>query len=273
MYSRGARSALNTWSRDEEGRLGRISPATLRLPNGPQRTRSAAQNRRRPMASAAAYPSHPTYPPVGEDVISGIIPAATPPLAELRRLPGVLRHLRRLTGYLPRTERSAAYVYVYAEPAGRRARVGLHAMSPALETILARDRGIEGIACVDDVARAVVLGLQVFELTGSATARALAVEWLRFLAHMQGRDDHRMLNFILDDKGTRNDAGETSYPGGAPWTMRSLRAFATAWRVLKSRDALRRFYSTALPATPYLSTNANYALAVLDVFETRPNDV
>ncbi len=116
------------------------------------------------MASAAAYPS---YPPIGEDVISGIIPAATPPLAELRRLPGVLRHLRRLAGYLPRTERPAAYVYVYAEPAGRRTRVGLHAMAPALETILARDRGIEGIACVDDVARAAVLGLRVFEMTGS----------------------------------------------------------------------------------------------------------
>jgi hypothetical protein len=55
--------------------------------------------------------------------------------------------------------------------------------------------------------------------------------------------------------------------------MRSLRAFATAWRVLKDRDALRRFYSTALPATPYLATNANYALAVLDVFEARPDDV
>ncbi len=221
------------------------------------------------MASAAAYPS---YPPIGEDVISGIIPAATPPLAELRRLPGVLRHLRRLTGYLPRTERPAAYVYVYAEPAGRRARVGLHAMAPALETILARDRGIEGIACVDDVARAAVLGLRVFEMTGSETARDLATAWLRFLAHMQRRDDHRMLNFILDTEGTRNDAGETSYPGGAPWTMRSLRAFATAWRVLKNRDALRRFYSTALPASPYLSTNANHALAVMDVFETRPDD-
>jgi hypothetical protein len=90
---------------------------------------------------------------------------------------------------------------------------------------------------------------------------------------MQRRDDHRMLNFILDKDGTRNDAGETSFPGGAPWTMRSLRAFAMAWRVLKNRDALRRFYSTALPASPYLSTNANHALAVMDVFETRSDDL
>jgi hypothetical protein len=218
------------------------------------------------MASAAAYP------PIGEDVVSALIPAATPPLAELQRFPGVLRHLRRLTGYLPGTDRPTAYVYVYAEPAGRRARVGLHAMTPALETILARDRGVEGIACVDDVARAAVLGLRVFEMTGSQTARDLAVEWLRFLAYMQRRYDHRMLNFILDATGTRNAVGETSYPGGAHWTVRSLRAFATAWRVLGDRDALRRFYSTVFPVTPYLSINANYALAVMDVFETRPDD-
>jgi hypothetical protein len=222
------------------------------------------------MASAAAYP--PSLP-AGEDVVSGIVPAGTPPLGELRRLPGVLRHLRRLTGYLPEIERPTAYVYVYAEPAGRRSRQGLRPFAPALETILARDRGVEGIACVDDVARAAVLGLRVFELTGSETACELATAWLRFLNYMQRRDDHRMLNFILDVKGTRNDAGETSYPGGAPWTMRSLRAFATAWRVLKDRDALRRFYSTALPVTPYLATNANYALAVMDIFETRPDDM
>jgi hypothetical protein len=218
------------------------------------------------MASAAAFP------PILEDVVSGIIPAGTPPLAELRRLPGVLRHLRRLTGYLPGIERPTAYVYVYAEPAGRRSRQGLHAMSPALETIEARDRGVEGIACVDDVARAAVLGLRVFELTGSETARDLAVAWLRFLRYMQRPDDRRLLNFIFDREGTRNEAGETSYPGGAPWTMRSLRAYATAWRVLRDRDALRRFYSTVLPASPYLTTNANHALAMLDVFETRPAD-
>lgn len=221
------------------------------------------------MASAVAYSS---LPPIGEDVVSGIIPAATPPLAELKRYPGVLRHLRRLTGYLPGSERPTAYVYVYAEPAGRRVRQGLHAMSPALETILARDRGVEGIACVDDVARAALLGLRVFELTGSEPARELAMEWLRFLAYMQRRDDHRMLNFILDEQGTRNDAGETSYPGGVHWTVRSLRAWGAAWRILKDRDALRRFYSTVFPVTPYLSLNANYALAVLDVFETRPDD-
>jgi uncharacterized protein YyaL (SSP411 family) len=145
-------------------------------------------------------------------------------------------------------------------------------MAPALETILARDRGIEGIACVDDVARAAVLGLRVFELTGSETARDLATAWLRFLTYMQRRDDHRMLNFILDAEGARNDAGETSYPGGAHWTTRSLRAYAMAWRVLGDRDALRRFYSTVFPVTPYQSINASYALAVMDIFETRPDD-
>jgi len=216
--------------------------------------------------------SAPSYPPAGSDVISAIIPASTPPLAELERFPGVLRHLRRLTGYLPGTKRPTAYVYVYAEPAGRRRRSALREMAPALETIVARDQGIEGIACVDDVARAAVLGLRVYELTGSLPARDLAMEWLRFLIYMQRPDDHRILNFILDDEGARNESGATSYPGGAPWTARSLRAFALAWRILKDRDALRRFYSTVFPVTPYLSTNANYALAVMDVFETRPDD-
>jgi len=218
------------------------------------------------MASAAAYP------PTGSDVISGVIPAGTPPLDELKRLPGTLRHLRRLTAYLPQTQQPTAYIYVYAEPAGRRIRSPLRGMAPALETILARDQGVEGIACVDDVARAVVLGLRVFELTGSLGARDLARDWLRFLVYMQRRGDHRMLNFILEADGTRNENGQTSYPGGAAWTVRSLRAFATAWRVLHDRDALRRFYSTAFPPTRYMTTHANYALAVMDVFETRPED-
>jgi hypothetical protein len=208
----------------------------------------------------------------GPDIPNGRIAASSPSEKELLRLPGVLRHLYRLTDYLPKATEPTAYIAIYARRPGQRHGERLHELAPPLDTFTAQDSGVEGIACVDDVARAVNLALRVYELTPSEPVQRLAEEWLRFVVSMQRRDDYRMLNFILDEQGTKSQEGQTSYPGGEPWTIRALRAYALSWRVLRDKDALRRFQRTFFPVTGEMQYVAEYALATMDYFETRPQD-
>ncbi len=134
----------------------------------------------------------------GPDEPIALIPAVTPSLEDLARTPVVLRHLRGLTSSFAHDSAQVSYVYIYTRRPGQRHGEALHDLAPPLHAFLAQDSGVEGIACVDDVARAVVLALQVHQLTNSASARALACDWLRFVRYMQRPDDHRLLNFILD---------------------------------------------------------------------------
>src|SRR5437764_3926064 len=71
------------------------------------------------------------------------LPLAPPP----QHVPGVLRHLRRLTQSFVQEGQRVAYLHVYARPLapGR---------DPPLAFITAQESGSEGIACVDDAARA-----------------------------------------------------------------------------------------------------------------------
>ncbi len=202
---------------------------------------------------------------------SGHINASTPPTAELKRVPGVLRHLRRMTDHITYDGQRAGYIYIYSRRPGQEHGERLHDLAPPLDVFTAQDSGMEGIACVDDVARAVILALRVYEMTGSQEACELARTWLRFLLYMQQPGDYRLLNFILDRQGTKNVDGQTSYPGGEPWTVRALHAFATAWCVLHDEDALQRFRHTVFPATGNLQYTARYALAVMDLYETQPD--
>lgn len=196
---------------------------------------------------------------------------ATASHAELQQTPGILRHAQRLTGYLPAQGRRIAFVRVYARLTAAAPGAALHRVAPAIEVYPADDQGFEGIACVDDVARAATLALHVYELTQSGVALGLACDWLRFLTYMQGDTDRRFLNFILDEDGTRSGAGKTSYPGGEPWTVRALQAYACAWRVLRDETYLQRFWGTPFPPTGNMKYVSAYALATLDVYETLPD--
>lgn len=194
-----------------------------------------------------------------------------PPVHPLDETPGVLRHLSRLTGFFPDDARRIGFVRVYAKLHGATPTKALHRLLPALEVYPADDQGFEGVACVDDVARAAVLALQVYEMTYSAVALDLACSWLRFVKFMQGGQDQRMLNFILDERGTRNGNGTTSYPGGEPWTLRALQAYATAWRVLRDGEFLDRFWRTPFPPTGNLKYVGVYALSLTDIYQTQPD--
>ena len=133
--------------------------------------------------------------------------------------------------------------------------------------IAARDRGFEGVACVDDAARAVVLLLDLFRDTGDRRLGEWATGLVEFVLYMQ-REDGRFHNFIRDWDGTINTDGPTSYAGGTFWQARAVRALAKAHLVLRDpRVALplaRGFaFATANPAPPDVRTI--HVLAALDL--------
>jgi hypothetical protein len=186
------------------------------------------------------------------------------PLAGEEQCPHVLRHLQRLTRSFVHEGQCISYIHVYACPVGP-------GREPPLAFITAQDSGFEGIACVDDVARAAILALRVHEETGSAGALRLARDWLRFVIYMQ-EPDGRFTNFILDEAGTKNQSGRTSYAGGRWWTARALWALATAWRVTGDEGYLRHIRRGRLTPTRDMKVKGIQALALMELYQCRPDE-
>jgi hypothetical protein len=149
----------------------------------------------------------------------------------------------------------------------------------------AAETGEEGGACVDDVARAVLLALEFDEFEAAATptdearsgARMWAQRWARFLRYMQ-LPDGRFVNFVLDAMGRRNLDGQTSTPGGLWWTGRALWALARYLRVTGDAWALVSWARTPLPdlgtagKTLGLFTLAGLELLACDPITLAPAD-
>lgn len=159
---------------------------------------------------------------------------------------------------MPLAGPSARAIAVYAHPSAS----GLEApdvLRPA------GDEGVEGVACVDDAARAIVLYCKLWARRQDSSARASARDLLRFLAYMQD-EDGRFANFILDWTGRKNLTGSTSFPGGAPWQARALHALA--WGVAAfAGDEWEERFDRGLrwidPAMPYMDVRAVCVLAAL----------
>ena len=133
--------------------------------------------------------------------------------------------------------------------------------------LAARESGFEGVACVDDAARAAVLFLDLWRDSGDRRLRDWATGLLDFVLHLQ-RDDGRFYNFIRDWDGTVNTDGLTSYPGSTFWQARAVRALAKAHIALRDdRFAVplaRGFaYATENPAPP--DVRAIQVLGALDL--------
>ncbi|MGH7686233.1 MAG: hypothetical protein ACREN2_05385 [Candidatus Dormibacteria bacterium] len=140
----------------------------------------------------------------------------------------MLRQIARLGRAVPFAGPGALAIAVYADTLN--------------EPIAAREAGYEGVACVDDAARALQLYCDLWEVTRLSWALLWCNGLLEFLLAMQGADG-RWLNFILDWEGAPNVRGRTSVAGGAFWQARALLALAHASRVLSDAriaDALRR---------------------------------
>ena len=101
----------------------------------------------------------------------------------------------------------------------------------------ARESDEEGVACVDDAARGLVLWCDLWEKTRLPVAREWVKGLLAFCRHMQ-QADGRFLNFILDWDGVPNAAGITSRPDGASfWHARGARAMAKVWKTFGDERA------------------------------------
>lgn len=138
----------------------------------------------------------------------------------------MLRQLHRLTRPVPAAGSAACALAVYADPNDR--------------LVPARESGDEGVACVDDGARGLVLLADLWTLSGDPALRRWAGGLLDFILYLQ-RPDGRFVNFIHDWSGLPNERGLTSAPGGAFWQARALSGLAKAWVVLEDERAEAAF--------------------------------
>ena len=94
----------------------------------------------------------------------------------------------------------------------------------------------EGIACVDDVARAAVVYLRHYEVTGDPSSRRTAVKLLRFVRHLQAPSG-LFYNFVWDRSLRPNTTFVTSVATDVSWwTARAVWALGTGARVLADAD-------------------------------------
>jgi multiple sugar transport system substrate-binding protein len=97
--------------------------------------------------------------------------------------------------------------------------------------------GWEGIASVDDAARAAVLYLRAYEETGDTHTRNEADGLLRFVVSME-QGDGEFVNFI-DTTGRPNRSAPSSRKSMSYWAARSVWALGEAVRVFGRHDADR----------------------------------
>jgi hypothetical protein len=135
----------------------------------------------------------------------------------------VLNRLAALAHPLDLDDQRALGLAIYADHAG--------------EHFGARESGEEGVACVDDAARALVLWSDLWDRTKLPVAREWVDGLLAFCRWMQ-QDDGRFVNFVVDWTGVRNTDGVTSRPDGASfWQARGARGMAKVWRVFGDERA------------------------------------
>jgi hypothetical protein len=125
---------------------------------------------------------------------------------------------------------------------------GTGAVAPAVyaEAVLggfvlrtAAENGQEGVACVDDAGRALVVFARLWRRRRDLAAKRAADGLLQFLLYMQDTDG-RFANFVTDWNGHRNTTGVTSERGGAWWTARGALGLAAACADLNRPDVTPR---------------------------------
>lgn len=147
-----------------------------------------------------------------------------------------LEHLLFLTEPITMDRRDAAIVHIYSE-------------YPEYEWV---DAAGEGIAAVDDVARAAIVYLWYYERTADARALEQARQCLEFTRALQTSDGW-FHNFVYDREGTINTEGITSYKSLGWWAMRGLWALAEGYRVFLPLDPE---YAVELQAAYQLTEDA-----------------
>lgn len=139
----------------------------------------------------------------------------------------MLRQLARLTRPLPAAGPDALVVAVYSDLND--------------EPIVARESGMEGVACVDDAARLLDVLCDVWAATRLPWIERWARGMLDFVLWMQEADG-RWINFVYDWEGRRNHHGLTSNVGENFWHARALRATTNAWLTFGDERAERALH-------------------------------
>jgi hypothetical protein len=179
-----------------------------------------------PSTGAAAAPTALTSTPRGQaGATSSVSPSGTEsagptPGALAARGDVNLSHLNFLVEDVTIAGQPMAITHIYSE-------------SPRYEWV---DASGEGIAALDDAARAAVVYLTDYERTGDPASLDKARRLLNFAMYLQA-DDGEFYNFITDRNGTINKTGNTSYKSSGWWAARGGWALALGYRVFKSQDA------------------------------------
>lgn len=174
---------------------------------------------------------------------------------------GLLHYLKALTFDFGRDGQQVSAILIYAEPDPN---------APGhLRAVVAADTGFEGIACLDDTARAALLALGVYERSHSRAALALARRWLSFVEYMQ-YPDGSFANFIRNAAGIRNASGPTSFRGGYWWSSRARWALARAYRLTGNHAYRERYEACRLQPLPDGKINALLALAEAEIYRVHP---
>ncbi|UCE19462.1 MAG: hypothetical protein JSV84_03705 [Gemmatimonadota bacterium] len=120
----------------------------------------------------------------------------------------------------------------------------------------------EGIACVDDVARSVLVYLKHYELIGDNKSLEKAKRALNFVMYME--EDGEFFNFIHKDH-TINVKGRTSQKSFSFWAVRGLRALCHGYRVFNTIDVLfadslrTHIERTFVPLRSFLKNHGKYS--------------
>jgi hypothetical protein len=172
----------------------------------------------------------------------------------------VLRQLARLTRPVPMAGPRALAIAVYSDSDG--------------VTFAARETGTEGVACVDDAARALLLLSELWVTTGNDRLKAWAEGLLDFLLYMHDGGGG-WFNFIHSWEGDRNLDGQTSFAGINFWQARAMVALAAAVARLGSRSAgpvLITALRAAGESAPPADVRALHVLAGAEMLRLEPDE-
>ncbi len=170
-----------------------------------------------------------------------------------------MRQLAALTRPVPAAGPRALALAVYSDSSG--------------EHTDARESGVEGVACVDDAARACVLLCRLWAATGNAALRRWAEGLLDFVLWMHAGDG-RWVNFVYDWEGTKNTNGPTSEPGINYWQARAMHALAEVTILFddgRARAILPGALSAAASGSPPSDVRTIHALGALVLLAIEPD--
>ena len=165
-----------------------------------------------PLGASAA----PALAPGSPSVVATVIAPTPEPLAD-----GIvnLAHLNFLSEEVDIGGTPMILAHIYSE-------------APRYEWV---DAAGEGIAAVDDVARAAIVYLDFYAATGNQRALERARGCLNFVRYVQA-DDGQFYNFVRDRGGTINRDGPTSYKSMGWWAFRGMWALARGYALFKDHD-------------------------------------